>query len=281
MAFTLSWSPLEVSMITGRSRVCGIIAQTPAHVVSGHVGHEDIEEHEVGVFGVEFLQSLAAGERGHRERVAVWCQHRLEQPGVLWVCRRRRAGVPDDPSPVSCRELSAVREHLLGKRRDIDGLHDHPCEPGPGEPVPVDGHHRCSERHHGDAGSDRIGAQLSEHRDSIHARQLDVHEDEVGRRGIRCQPNARLRIRGVDGAKAVVPQEIARELEILLIVFDDEDRPGRRQAWSCVRRGGVGHHSLLCVQRRISGVRRVAEARGCLGKVTVNVLPARQAGSPR
>ena len=82
MAFTLSWSPLEVSMITGRRRVAAILAEAPAHVVPGHVGHEDVQKHEVRVLGVQLLQSLTAGG-SHRERVSVRREHRLEQAGVL------------------------------------------------------------------------------------------------------------------------------------------------------------------------------------------------------
>src|SRR5262249_59496307 len=75
--------------------------------------------------------------------------------------------------------------------------------------------------HRNPAGS-RISAKLSERLDTVHARQLDVHQDQGWRGRLRqAKPFfGRLRLRGFIAVKL---EHVPLQLAVLLVVLDDQD----------------------------------------------------------
>jgi hypothetical protein len=58
--------------------------------------------------------------------------------------------------------------------------------------------------------------------DPVHPRQLDIHEDERGRRRL-GQPDPLLRGVGLDRSVAVELEDVALQRAVLLVVLDDQD----------------------------------------------------------
>ena len=121
-------------------------------------------------------------------------------------CRRRNdAGLPN-----------RLQEFL-----DVDRLADIAVETGLGDVLAVLLHDRGCHRHDGDLRSSRILAQRLEGIDAVHARQLNIHEDQV-RILFGGELDAVLRRAGFDGRVALDLQHVADELEVSFVVFDDQ-----------------------------------------------------------
>ena len=75
----------------------------------------------------------------------------------------------------------------------------------------------------GDVSSARVGADLAQRLDAVDVGQLDVHQDQVGAMLVR-EADAFLAGRRLERRVAVVAQDVAHELHVLLVVLDDQDR---------------------------------------------------------
>ena len=64
---------------------------------------------------------------------------------------------------------------------------------------------------------------LPQRLDAVDARQLDVHQDQVGLALLR-EPHAVLAGLGLERRVALELQHVAHQLQVLLVVFDDQDR---------------------------------------------------------
>src|SRR5262245_13355675 len=69
----------------------------------------------------------------------------------------------------------------------------------------------------------RIGLELLQRRDAIHAWELDVHKDESGK-SLDGEPNPLFRCLSLNGLVTLDLEHVAHELSIFLVVFDDEDQ---------------------------------------------------------
>src|SRR5258705_30286 len=78
-----------------------------------------------------------------------------------------------------------------------------------------------------------FGRTVVQRLDPVHAWQLDIHEDDGGRRHL-GQPDPLLRVVGLDRPVAVELEDVALQLAVLLVVLDDEDQLARHQ-----RKGNV------------------------------------------
>ena len=122
------------------------------------------------------------------------------------------------PLPVLEQALHGLEEFL-----QVDRLADEAVEAGGGDLAAIGRHHRGGERDDRDARASRIGAQLPQRLDAVDAGQLDVHQHEVGLLLDR-QAHALLAGHGLERVVALGLQHVARELHVLLVVLDDQDR---------------------------------------------------------
>ncbi len=85
------------------------------------------------------------------------------------------------------------------------------------------GHGRGGHGDHRDRPGRRVGAELSERRDAVHARELDVHQHQI-RDSRLGQAHPVLAGPGFDRLVALVLEHVAHQLQVLLVVLDDQDQ---------------------------------------------------------
>src|SRR5262245_4109508 len=89
--------------------------------------------------------------------------------------------------------------------------------------LPLVRHGRCRDGDDRYAFRCRIGLELLQCRDAIHARELDVHKDESGKL-LDGEPNPLFGCLSLNGLVTLNPEHVAHELSVFLVVFDDEDQ---------------------------------------------------------
>src|SRR3954471_1914898 len=111
--------------------------------------------------------------------------------------------------------------HQLGKATHADRLLDVPVEPGLESPPSVVVHGERSHRDHRDLAVLGL-SDLPERLGSVDARELQIHQDEVGALLVR-QPHAVLPRRRLDHLIAGVGQYVPHQLQVLRVVLDHQD----------------------------------------------------------
>ena len=172
-------------------------ADAPADLVAVHLGHEDVEQDEADAARRNALERLGAG-RGRHDVVPARSQHRLEQADVL-------RQVVDDQDRASLtpslRGAAEDRANLLRELADVQRLLDVGVEARRQEALSVVLHGERGECDDRDLAGAGLGAQPRERLHAVHARQLDVHEHEVG--PVRARElDAVLGVGGAEGAVA-------------------------------------------------------------------------------
>jgi len=111
--------------------------------------------------------------------------------------------------------------HGVDELLEVDRLADEGVEAGGGDLAAIGRRYRRRERDDRDARGFRIAANLLEGLDAVDARQLDVHQHQVGH-VLLGELDAFLAGDGFQGLVALVLQHVARELHVLVVVFDDQ-----------------------------------------------------------
>src|SRR5262245_63302837 len=89
--------------------------------------------------------------------------------------------------------------------------------------LPLVRHGRCRDGDDPYAFRRRIGLELLQRRDAVHAWELDVHQDESGKL-LDGEPNPLFGCLSLNGLVTLNPEHVAHELSVFLVVFDDEDQ---------------------------------------------------------
>src|SRR5262245_31254663 len=89
--------------------------------------------------------------------------------------------------------------------------------------LPLVRHGRCRDGDDQYAFRPRIGLELLQRRDAVHAWELDVHHDESGKL-LNGEPNPLFGCLSLNGLVTLNPEHVAHELSVFLVVFDDEDQ---------------------------------------------------------
>lgn len=214
----------------------------PAYLVTVHLRHQDVEQHEIGrgcalhqfdgfgarigdqdvVFVLQdfeqfvdiFRNVVNHEQRGPLARIgALGNRH-----GITAVASQFQLGANSQPQQFGIHRLgdvigdaepdSACLVRRLGQRGDKDDRNP---------------------------GRSRIGLQLAEHRIAVHARHFDVEQNQVGLVLPSRELERLLSARGGDNRIAVA-QDVHERMQILVRVIDDEDA----RAFA----GDVGHDRL-------------------------------------
>src|SRR5439155_8503974 len=164
---------------------------------------------------------------------------------------------PSDPSnafgarPGACLQKAP---DLLRKRAYVDWLGEVAVEAGGEEAIAVLLHRERCQRYYLNGSCNGIDAQAAERGNTVHVRQLDVHQNQAWP-VIDRQSDALLRRRGFQRAVAIELQQVADQFKVLLIVFDDEDQV----AWHWCYEPTVTGHSL-CTSSTNSARLKVARS---------------------
>ncbi len=112
---------------------------------------------------------------------------------------------------------------LIGESLDVDGLDQMADEALGQEAFVVLLHGERGQRDHRKVAGGGVVAQRLEGGHAVHARQLDVHQDQV-RAVLAGQLDAVFGGSRFRRAKAAVLEEVARKLQVLLVILDDQDQ---------------------------------------------------------
>ena len=157
-------------------RVRRVGADRAADVVAAHSRHHHVEQDEIGRLGGDRRQRLGAGGRGGRA-VALHRQQVGEQLDVQRnVVDDEHAGGRTRP-PLGEKALHGVEEGL-----QVDRLGDEGIETGTDDLLLVVGHDRRRNGDHRHAVERRVLAYPAQRLDAVDVGELDVHQDQVGRR---------------------------------------------------------------------------------------------------
>src|SRR3954470_10171304 len=139
--------------------------------------------------------------------------------GTSSTTRTLPSSVTGRPSP-----LHEVPD-LPGKGPDADGLLEVAVESGIEGPLPVLPHRQGRHRHDRHFARPLAAPEEMQSLRSVHARQLEVHEDEIGTVLLR-QGDSFLARTCFEHVEAGEMQDVAEELEIALVVLHHEDSVG-------------------------------------------------------
>src|SRR5574341_562074 len=169
---------------------------------------------------------------------AIFCSASPPEAAVTTLCprgastasnRRMFWGVSSTTRILGWRSISAIATsaftelpYLLWKRFDVDRFVNVAIESGVEESFSIVFHGECRQRNNRDQGCARLGPEAAKRRHPIHAGQLNVHEDQVGQMTL-GEGDALFRSFGFEGAIALELQHVTHQLEILFVVFDDEN----------------------------------------------------------
>src|SRR5439155_8562766 len=158
-------------------------------------------------------------------------------------CRSRSSRMNRSALVPSYAPLRDRVAHLLGERSHVDRLRDEAVEARLIEALAIFLHDGGSHRDDRDARRLRILAQVLERGDAVHARELDVHEHEL-RRALLREDDAIFGVGRLDRREAVVLQEVAGELHVLLVVLDEQDEIAHAFTSAGLRMGSVNEKVL-------------------------------------
>src|SRR5688500_3934676 len=119
-----------------------------------------------------------------------------------------------------------VAPDLIREGLDVDRLGQVPVEPRRGQPLAVRLHHRRGEGDDRDGLRSGLRTQLLKGAHSVSVGKLDVHEHEIGL-VLDGQLDALGCGHGLKRPEPPVQEDVACQLEVLVVVFHDEDESAR------------------------------------------------------
>src|SRR5437868_6646849 len=158
----------------------------------------------------------------------------------------------------------AVGEHLYWEGQDVNGFGDETGESRLLEPCAIRLHDRCRQRDDGDRRCGCVLFQLAGGVDAVNTGQGNVHQHEV-RKVLARHRDAILAIQRLDRAESVKLQNVAGQLQVLVVVLHDENQGAVALCHGAHADTGSASGASSCGD--LVSIR-------CSGNETVKVLPA-------
>src|SRR6266850_1297590 len=114
---------------------------------------------------------------------------------------------------------------------------------------------------------------------AVHPRQLDVHQHQL-RLLLAGESDTVLGVRGLDGGEAVVLQEIARELHVLVVVLHQQDQIAQPFTSTGRRMGSVNENVLPLPGVLSSEIRPPCSSTKRFVRVSPSPVPSRERSRP-